>query len=134
MSKAEVSVGLYQEITTKETLSNLHKNGYDLMVIAVAVINPLNSSTVDNEINLKCNEHAAILMQSARHHIITLISGNLECDSICESVRHSSENELLQQLSFADHFDTPSMIPLKYIDNHNLARIISGRKNKSTYF
>lgn len=133
MSKAEVSVGLYQEITSNvnETLSNLHKNGYDMMVTPVAVLIPHNSNTVDNEMNLKRNEQAVILMQSARHRIITLISGDIDCDSTCDIVRRSSEAKLLQQLSMADHLGTPSMMPLQSKVTHNLARIITNSQIKS---
>lgn len=134
MSKVEFSVGLYKEITTNvnETLANLHRNGYDMMVTPVAVVN---YSTVDNQIHLKRAEaeQTAILIQSARHRIITLISGNIDCDSTCESVRRSSETELLQQLAFADHLGTPSMIPLQYKNTHNLARVVSSRKIISKY-
>lgn len=123
MSEIEISVGLYDQESTRnvnDTLNNLNKNGYDLMVTAVSVVIPHNS--------LKCNEEAAIILQSAQYRII---SGNIQCDSTDETVRRSSEAELLKQLSFADHLGTPSMIPLRCKDTPNLARIITSRKIKS---
>lgn len=135
MTNVEVSVGLYcQEITSNvnETLSNLHKNGYDVMVTAVAVVIPLIFGSFDDKLHPKRNGQT---VQSARHRIITSITiTDIECDSSDQSVRRSSEAELLRQLSYADRFGTPSLIPLQCKDTYNLARIISRHTFKSNKF